>query len=426
MRRDRPASLRIEIASTTRSPHLLPQHPLPHPLLPARRVTPLSSPLTPIIGTQRLPTELWWRILRLATDISLDKEDLPTFEPPATEPLSVRRTKRAIVQVCSTWRDIGTPFLYEYLAPENHVQALCLHALLSRRPQLGKLTKHIAFSVHASYNDIQSHISLVAKILLLVPAVVSVHFILLSSVIPSTSPDILGGSRTHHWDWKALHWIDTTVNDPRSFERMLNRCPRLEQLHFSGNSIVHLARAPHQIPLPRLRMLAIRDAGVAALEMVSSWSMPRLTHLSVALRGRDSIESLARVLFERHGPNLTFLRLDGFGMPTSILTSFIALCPQLEEMICRAGLAMPDQQMTKLRRVGLLRPSGPGSGAVRAEHLRTFSRLRSLQIFTAVEDARFVLSEEEALSIFGTDYLRIAFVDAIGEPIPFAAPLLVP
>lgn len=329
----------------------------------------------------------------------------------------MRRTKRAIVQVCSAWRDMATPFLYEYLAPEDYSQAHRLYRLLANRPQLGKFTRHIAFAVRAPYNDVDAHIMLVAHILLLVPFAVSVHFVFLSGVLPSKAPHVLKGPRGTQWGWKALHWVDTTANDPRRLERMLNHCPALEQLHLSGDAVLDAPRAATRILLPQLRMLAIRDAGPAVLEMVSGWTMPRLTHFSLALRRSESDERLPRGLLRQYGRSLKFLRIDGQGLPDTTITSFISLCPELEELICRAGIPLPDPQMARLRTVGLLRTCSLGSSAVTAEHVGLLGRLPALRSITALEDARFALTAPDVARIFGANHRRVAFLDAAGATI---------
>ncbi|KZW02470.1 hypothetical protein EXIGLDRAFT_458234 [Exidia glandulosa HHB12029] len=338
---------------------------------------------------------------------------MSAFGPPPTEPLSVRRTKRTIVQVCSAWRDMATPFLYEYLAPENHSQAYGLYKLLQRRPQLGKFTRHIAFAVRAPYNDIEAHLFLVAHILLLVPFTQSVHFLFLSGLVPSKAPHILKGPRGQQWGWKSLHWVDTTLNDPRKLERMLNHCPALEELHLAGATVSAASRANTRLLLPQLRMLSVRDADDAVLEMVSGWTMPRLTHLSLALSSRERDDRLPRALLQQYGRTLKCLRIDGPGLSDGTITDLIAMCPNLEELISRAGIALPHKPMARLRKVGLLRSSAAGS-AILAEHLRVYATLPALRTITVIEDARFALSAEDAARIFATNYDRLEFVDASG------------
>lgn len=397
--------------------------------VPARRQRLQPSPLTPRPGSQRLPTELWWRILRLATQVpGLNSPQLSEFEPPPAEPLSVRRTKRALVQVCSLWRELATPFLYEYLAPENPTQVRGLFKLLSQKPSLGKFTKRIAFAVHAPYNDVQASLLLVTHILLLAPNAEAVHFVFLSGIIPSGAPKFLKGPRGHFWGWTALHWTDTTANDPRRLERMLKHCPVLEQLRFIGAAVADAPRATTSLRLAKLRLLSIRDADKPALEMVSGWSMPQLTHLSLSLV-RQSESDLSRLtlgLLQRYGAGLKSLRIDGGGLDSGTMTSYLALCPALEELICPAGTQLPPGTVhARLSKVGLLRAASPWGSAVLAAHIAHLDQLPALRTVAALEDARFVFTARDVRSIFGSRHPTIAFTNSSGDPIRLPSTILV-
>ncbi|EJD47682.1 hypothetical protein AURDEDRAFT_144377 [Auricularia subglabra TFB-10046 SS5] len=207
---------------------------------------------------------------------------------------------------------------------------------------------------------------------------------------------------------------------------MLKHCPVLEQLRLTGAAVADAPRSSSSMRLAKLRLLSIRDADKPALEMVSGWTMPQLTHLSLSLV-RQSESDLSRLtlgLLRRYGAGLKSLRIDGGGLDAGTMSSYLALCPALEELICPAGTQLPPE-MVRLSKVGLLRAASPWGSAVLPAHIARLDHLPSLRTVTALEDARFVFTARDVRSIFGSRHSTIAFTNSSGDPIrlPSSTPI---
>ena len=110
-----------------------------------------------------LPSELWIKILRTATEISglRDNDSNPSGRVVGHQ--ATLETKMAIVGVCRTWRAIGIDFLYEYIVlsvkgGETKTAALCewfseLFVQHADEPRgYGRATKRIDFEIFLLQN----------------------------------------------------------------------------------------------------------------------------------------------------------------------------------------------------------------------------------------------------------------------------------
>ncbi|KAH7103243.1 hypothetical protein BKA62DRAFT_697811 [Auriculariales sp. MPI-PUGE-AT-0066] len=316
---------------------------------------------------QGLPPEIWHRILRLATQV----------------PRLDRRTRT------------------------NCSQTQGLVDLFSRRPELGVLVRRAAFAVTNWRQDVERHLVFVRQLLDRIPQAAAVHvFYTAGGNAPSDIPQRLTPSLLDNkWKWRSLDWFDSTANDPRTMERLLVHCPQLEQLRLTGDAVA----------AARLTMREIRPA---TLEMVSRWSMPRLSHLTLFLTpDRTNLsEFLARTLLMRYGHQLKFLRLEGSQIPQS-MAGLIALCPNLEELIVPCGAQLPP--LPRLRKLGFVR--SPNSTYVLPAYLLGLSRVSapSLRAIAAVESTRFSLKSSDAEQLARRIGMQVDFLDFAGNVIYF-------
>ncbi|KDQ55601.1 hypothetical protein JAAARDRAFT_208414 [Jaapia argillacea MUCL 33604] len=287
---------------------------------------PLAERHIHIPGVCRLPPELLRKIFQLVLPLEcvIDRH-FPNCIPLCIAP----RDEQYLVLVCRNWMWIGIELLYEHITIHRAIQIPMLIRTLHANSGLGSLVRTLSLSFSISFfwreiiiNDISTLVSHCPRIrrVILSP---SWDLAFSSGLRPSLTSGIDINSITHletKWDMAPVI-IDTVLDSCCNFRSLVLTIP---------------PSSPRPIRLPRLENLHLalmrpEEGGFSAL---ATWSMPRLTSLTLA--EYDAVpESSLKSFLTLHGVRLKFLHFrDDMFCPEDLDRETLATtCPQLQHLV---------------------------------------------------------------------------------------------
>jgi hypothetical protein len=304
----------------------------------------------PSISDQRtlpnLPNEIWRRIIaftiRLAGSVSVELDDsfTPPYqyeEYPEVEP-GLFEDRKALRQVCSSWRSVVTEISAEYLIiySEKELEALVKlfgpqdrHTTNGKR--LGEWTTRIDFRILGPYS-----VPHVIRLLGFTPNLL-IYDIRNGPPLTRgecTPADVLNALAVNCSQLQRLGWSGAGET-PRyqDLVQLCNRLPNLVTLRLASISFpVSSDSVPPMLILPNLRTLSL--AVIPALETdlfmnylsVQPYQLPALDFLEC-----DNFQSMH--FFQTHGHKIRLFRTTAYGIPNESLP----LCSNLESFVISQG-----------------------------------------------------------------------------------------
>lgn len=308
------------------------------------------------VSQPALPTELWHKvrgrlftlssktdafvqIIRFATDDDCNSPELQTH--PEALPTRALKTKLLTVQVCRTWRAIGTEFLFEFVGNKDQAQLVYISQLLrssNSSPKLGWWIRSLHTRFHFG-DDLNVFSSTIVSILQCCPRLTTFMHIhdfngpLPTSVVTALTAHCGKSLRRFQLDWGGVN-----IDDLR---HLLETSPSLQHLAVGCTFAPPSFTPSQEFRFHKLRSLHFGNSedGMTCrfnyhLLEASSWILPALQSVSIDVDARTSIDELMTFL-SAHGSKLLKLsltdsdRLDGF--PISY-NRVLQLCPNLRDL----------------------------------------------------------------------------------------------
>ncbi|EPQ50932.1 hypothetical protein GLOTRDRAFT_133670 [Gloeophyllum trabeum ATCC 11539] len=227
------------------------------------------------VSAERLPPELWLRILELATDIvpgAVETETLDPFQPSAPLPMfedqaALLRSlaiKRSLVRVCRQWRALATPFLYRIVIAKGQQLSLLHRTLIApdapdhadRARSLRKYVLRLFYFLNQLDHDYDS--TNLAAVILALPNLIS--FTLRGGVPTRSRTDphesVLSALKERGPTLRVLDWVDCFAFT-RSSSQMRELLSDLAELRILRQGPLPPVTANStQVSLPKLVVLA--------------------------------------------------------------------------------------------------------------------------------------------------------------------------
>ncbi|CCL98970.1 uncharacterized protein FIBRA_00978 [Fibroporia radiculosa] len=299
-----------------------------------------------------LPAEIWLLIFHYAVeDGSLFDYDLPTSltesswfklvfggwslrSPAEALNLLQRRsyaTKKAISSTCSTWRILGTEFLYRCLFFNDPTCIMQISRILRRDNSLGRWAKrlHITRFYASGGADVVQMQDALTHVIRCCP---NLEIFIVNWPIKPVLTTIINALCTFcHKSLRTLHLNIPPVALPKVI-LMLESLPRLSSIHleFDGpcpENIPLGATSDLTLNLTALEQLSLRGLFQLFVEQATGWNIPALRSLSLDfLSYRDDLPDIVGFL-THHGAGLTYLDLNC--IPALDVPTILDLCPAL-------------------------------------------------------------------------------------------------
>lgn len=299
---------------------------------------PSTAVFTPI-----LPTELWLRIFRLATDETLDVFETGYSPFRDIRPVSAANlgVKRAIFLVCKRWGALGERLLYEDIRIVGHGTRGLLDAL-ERTEESGEEYGHHVRRITLSTGNVDIDAAVLKHCpnveVLIKPQNNGIESPIMTFPFPDHTFKSLESVKRIDWSLGTRSGWDFPSDASLSFLwYILQLTPNLHYLSLSGDTpwgLVSHTKLLHDLHLEQLQVLRIKELALPIIHGTLEWQVPHLTHLIV-----DTLDTVLithplqlRVVELLPQPKFT---------PQPLILDLLILCPQLRDLSYYVDSALP-------------------------------------------------------------------------------------